>query len=92
MKESLGNHSESCAITYDVYRKSEVRGKSKAQASGAGFPSSKGSAPNSLIINTYSALRNEIAQVLAAGKERARQAVEREKARTYWEVGRCRLP
>ena len=43
--------------------------------------------PNSLIMNTYSALRDEVAQVLASGKERARQAVEREKARTYWEVG-----
>ena len=41
----------------------------------------------SLIINTYSALRDEVAQVLAAGKERTRQAVEREKAGTYWEVG-----
>ncbi len=42
---------------------------------------------NQLIINTYSVLRDEIAQILSAGKERARQAVEREKARTYWEVG-----
>ena len=29
--------------------------------------------PNSLIINTYSALRDEVAKVLSAGKERARQ-------------------
>ena len=43
--------------------------------------------PNPLIINTYSALRDEVAKVLSAGKERARQAVEREKARTYWQVG-----
>ena len=42
---------------------------------------------NPLIINTYSALRDKVAKVLSAGKERARQAVEREKARTYWEVG-----
>ena len=42
---------------------------------------------NHLIINTYSVLSDEIAQILSVGKERARQAVEREKARTYWEVG-----
>ena len=43
--------------------------------------------PNFPIANTYSALRGEVAKVLSAGKERARQAVEREKVRTYWEVG-----
>ncbi len=43
--------------------------------------------PNFPIVNTYSALRGEVAKVLSAGKERARQAVEREKVRTYWEVG-----
>ena len=42
---------------------------------------------NHISINTYTALRDEVAKVLASGKERARQAVEREKARTYWEVG-----
>ena len=43
--------------------------------------------PNPPTINTYTALRDEVAKALASGKERARQAVEREKARTYWEVG-----
>ena len=43
--------------------------------------------PNPPTINTYTALRDEVTKVLSAGKERARQAVEREKARTYWEVG-----
>ena len=36
----------------------------------------------------YPSLRNEILGILQAGKERARLAVEREKAQTYWEVGR----
>ena len=37
---------------------------------------------------TYTALRDEILQVLQEGKERARRAVEREKVITYKEVGR----
>ena len=37
---------------------------------------------------TYPALRDAILQVLEAGKERARQAVEREKVVTYQQVGR----
>jgi hypothetical protein len=41
-----------------------------------------------LIPTTYDALRTEIVQILATGQERARQAVEREKARAFWEVGR----
>ena len=43
---------------------------------------------NHISINTYTALRDEVAKVLASGKERARSGrVESEKARTYWEVG-----
>lgn len=41
-----------------------------------------------LTSTTYNALRGEIVQILEAGKERARQAVEQEKVRSYWEVGR----
>jgi hypothetical protein len=41
-----------------------------------------------LILTTYDALRTEIVQILATGQERARQAVEREKAQAFWEVGR----
>jgi hypothetical protein len=44
--------------------------------------------PTELIPTTYDALREEVMRLLLAGKERARQAVEREKTRTYWEVGR----
>ncbi|MFH1566593.1 MAG: DUF1016 N-terminal domain-containing protein, partial [Gemmatimonadota bacterium] len=36
----------------------------------------------------YEELRAEVAGLLLAGRERARQAVEREKVRTSWEVGR----
>ena len=37
---------------------------------------------------SYPTLRDEILRLLQQGKERARLAVEREKARTYWEIGR----
>ena len=43
---------------------------------------------NQIVISTYTPLREEVAHLLEAGKERARQAVEREKVQTYWEVGR----
>ena len=36
----------------------------------------------------YPALLEEVRKVLAEGKLRAREAVEKEKARTYWEIGR----
>ncbi len=36
----------------------------------------------------YPALKAEVIRILQAGKERARQAIEREKVRTYWQVGR----
>ena len=36
----------------------------------------------------YTVLREEILQIISAGKDRARSAVEREKVRTYWEIGR----
>ena len=36
----------------------------------------------------YTVLRQEILQIISAGKDRARAAVEREKVRTYWEIGR----
>ena len=39
-------------------------------------------------VDTYEALQEAVAGVLAAGKERARQAVEAEKVQTYWQVGR----
>ncbi len=35
----------------------------------------------------YSELRSHVSQVLSEGKERARQAVEQERVRTYWELG-----
>jgi hypothetical protein len=41
----------------------------------------------SLLLNPYAALHQEILQVLLEGKARARQAVEQEKVRTYWQVG-----
>jgi hypothetical protein len=41
----------------------------------------------SLLLDPYAALRQEILQVFLQGKERARQAVEQEKVRTYWDVG-----
>ena len=41
-----------------------------------------------LVTSTYTTLREKVVQILQAGKERARQAVEREKAQTYWEAGR----
>ncbi len=40
-----------------------------------------------IIALNYNMLRDSIVQALAAGKERARQAVEREKVGTYWGVG-----
>ncbi|OGG49509.1 MAG: hypothetical protein A3F84_08585 [Candidatus Handelsmanbacteria bacterium RIFCSPLOWO2_12_FULL_64_10] len=43
---------------------------------------------NQPVLATYPALREEVVQILQEGKERARQAVEREKVQTYWEVGR----
>ena len=42
----------------------------------------------SLVPSAYPALREEVYRILQAGKERTRQAVEQEKAQTYWEVGR----
>jgi endonuclease YncB( thermonuclease family) len=41
-----------------------------------------------LALSSYPSLRREILQLLEQGKERARLAVEREKVRTYWEIGR----
>ncbi|MCZ6632140.1 MAG: DUF1016 N-terminal domain-containing protein, partial [bacterium] len=35
----------------------------------------------------YAELRDQIAQILTEGKERARRAVERETVRTAWEIG-----
>ena len=40
---------------------------------------------------TYSALRTAVRQAIALGKERAVQAVEREKVRTSWEIGQLIL-
>jgi endonuclease YncB( thermonuclease family) len=40
-----------------------------------------------LATSTYTTLREEVVQILQAGKARARQAVEHEKVQTYWEVG-----
>ena len=37
----------------------------------------------------YDAMREEIFQIVEAGKVRARRAVEGEKVRTYWEIGRA---
>jgi len=36
----------------------------------------------------YEGLRGQVAEILLAGRERARQAVEREKVRSAWEVGK----
>ena len=44
--------------------------------------------PTQLITAEYPALREEVVRLLLDGRARAQQAVEREKARTYWEVGR----
>ena len=38
--------------------------------------------------DTYEQLKGEVVRVLLEGHERARQAVERERVRAYWEVGR----
>ena len=40
-----------------------------------------------VVTDPYAALHQEILQVLLQGKERARQSVEQEKVRAYWEVG-----
>ena len=37
---------------------------------------------------SYDVVKNEIVRVLLEGHEKARQAVERERLRAYWEVGR----
>ena len=44
--------------------------------------------PTNLTPSDYPALHQTILDILATGKERARQAIEQEKVRTYWEVGR----
>jgi endonuclease YncB( thermonuclease family) len=43
---------------------------------------------NETIAGSYQVLRKEVVRVLLQGHERARQAVERERAQAYWEVGR----
>lgn len=47
--------------------------------------------PTQLIPSDYPALREEVVRLLLSGRERAQQAVEREKAQTYWEVNKCPL-
>jgi hypothetical protein len=44
--------------------------------------------PIQLISSDYSSLREEVVRLLLDGRARAQQAVEREKAQTYWEIGR----
>ena len=41
-----------------------------------------------LAVGSYQELRGEIVRVLLVGHERARQAVERERVKAYWDVGR----
>ena len=41
-----------------------------------------------LVTTDYPALCEEVVRLLLSGRQRAQQAVEREKAQTYWEVGR----
>lgn len=41
-----------------------------------------------LVSTTYNQLKAQIAEIVTTGRERARQAVEQEKVRTCWEVGR----
>lgn len=41
-----------------------------------------------LALSTYDRLRDQISEAIATGEERARKAVEQEKVRTCWEVGR----
>ena len=36
----------------------------------------------------YASLREDVVRLLLGGRERAQEAVEREKAQTYWEIGR----
>ena len=43
---------------------------------------------NETIAGSYQVLRKEVVRVLLQGHDRARQAVERERAQAYWEVGR----
>ena len=38
-------------------------------------------------VTTYEALRDEVRRTLETGRARAREAVEQEKTRTYWEAG-----
>jgi endonuclease YncB( thermonuclease family) len=44
--------------------------------------------PTHLIPSDYLSLREEVVRLLLSGRARAQQAVEREKAQTYWEIGR----
>ncbi len=46
-------------------------------------PSSK-----NLDVRTYANLKKEVGEALESGRRRAQEAVEQEKTRTYWEVGR----
>lgn len=41
-----------------------------------------------LLPEPYVALRAEVQRLIEAGKGRARDAVERERLRTYWEIGK----
>ena len=41
-----------------------------------------------LVKTDYPSLRQEVVRLLLSGRQRAQQAVEREKAQTYWEIGR----
>ncbi len=41
-----------------------------------------------LVTSDYPSLRQEVVRLLLSGRQRAQQAVEREKAQTYWEIGR----
>ena len=41
-----------------------------------------------LTVSTYDQLRDRVSEAIAAGEERARKAVEQEKVRICWEVGR----
>ena len=41
-----------------------------------------------LTTQTYDQLRRHIAEIIEGGRQRARRAVEAEKVRTSWEIGR----
>ena len=41
-----------------------------------------------LTTQTYDQLRRHIAEIIEGGPQRARRAVEAEKVRTSWEIGR----